>query len=189
MTSLLEESVDCITIKLQKHKQSVIKSAIERNMQTFKVNSEFLMKSYEDFIADAISETEYQLFKKSFNIHTQTAVDNITVLREELIRIDNSKYIIKCIEKFLEHKNMTELNRCIVVKLIRSIVVNSSDDIIVNFRYLNDFELPVKEQNNDCYYSKGSNRYGAKKQKAQTSRGCFISKSHNASHMDIRSYF
>lgn len=118
-------------------------------MQTIKVYSEFLVKSYEEFIADVISEAEYLLFKKIFTTHILTSENNITNYQEELRRLDNDIYVTRFIERILEYKNTVELNRVVVVKLIKSIIVSSSDDININFRYLDNFLM--KEQDNNDY--------------------------------------
>lgn len=147
--SLLKESTDCLILKLRQCKQVTIKSIIDSNMLTVKINNEFLIKSYEEFISGLISETEYQLFKRNFSIRIQNAEKNIAVLCEELRRVDSDTYMTKLIERFSEHKNISELDRCVIVKLIKSIVVKGNDDINIKFRYLNSFELPTKEQEHD----------------------------------------
>jgi DNA invertase Pin-like site-specific DNA recombinase len=125
-------------------KQAAIEGMIERNMQTVKDNGEYLVKSYEHFVDGIISETEYQMFKKSFNSQIQTAEGNIDALRRELSGLEDDTNAKRLIERFMEHENITELNRRVVAGMIKSVTVNSSKDISVNFRYSNEPDLPFE---------------------------------------------
>ena len=127
------------TVGARGRKQAAIETMIERNMQTIAENGDYLVKSYKHFVDELISEAEYQIFKKSFNSQIQTAEDNIAALRGELSRLDDDKYAARQIERILEHRNITELDRRAVVGLIKSITVNSGKDIGVVFRYASDY--------------------------------------------------
>jgi len=128
----LKESTDCLILKLRGYRQS----EVERNIQIVKVNNGFLAKAYEEFIAGLISDAEYQLFKEGFNSRIQDAENNIGVLRKKLLRLYDNTYVTKIIKRFLEHEDISELNRNVVAKLIKSIVVSDHNHINVNFRYL-----------------------------------------------------
>jgi len=123
---------------------------IERNLQAVKASGEYLVKSYEHFVDGVISESEYQMFKRSFNSQIQTAENNIVALRDELSRIDDDTQAKKLIERFLEHENITELNRRIVAGLIKAIVINGNKDICVNFRYAGSFGESLKAHDCGC---------------------------------------
>ena len=130
------------TAALRGRKQAAIEGMIERNLQTIKENGDYLVKSYEHFVDSIISEAEYQMFKKSFNSQIQNAEGNIASLRDELSRLDDDRNAKRLIERFMEHGNITELNRRIVTGLVKSITVTSNKDINVGFRYASDLELP-----------------------------------------------
>ena len=136
--SSLKKNIDYLAIELRKYEQIHIENTIERNMQMIRTNNEFLMKSYEEFIAGLISESEHQIFKKGFGTRIQNSENNIIVLRNDMLRLDNDTYVKKLIGRFSEHKSISKLERCTVAKLIKSIVVNSNDDIKINFRYSHD---------------------------------------------------
>jgi hypothetical protein len=103
------------------------------------------VKAYLHFDSSVISEPEYQMFKKSFNSQIQMSEDNIANLRDELSRLDDDKHAKMLIERFMEHENITELNRRIVTGLVKSITVNNNKDIGVCFRYASDYDLPHEE--------------------------------------------
>ena len=126
---------------LRGRKQASIESMIERNKQTIQENSDYLVKSYLHFDSGVISEAEYQMFKKSFNLQIETAEGNIAALKNELSRLEDDTTAKRLIERFLEHGNIEELNRRVIAGLVKSVVVNSNKDVAVNFRYAN-FDLP-----------------------------------------------
>jgi hypothetical protein len=128
---------------LHGRKQSAIESMIEHNLQIIKDNSDYLVKAYQHFATEVISETEYQTFKRSFNSQIQTAESSIAALREELSRLGDDTYTMKMVERFLEHQNITELNRRTVAGLIKSIVVNDSKNINITLRYEAEIESEV----------------------------------------------
>lgn len=144
--SAIKQQVKCFTISdkvadglthaaLRSRKQASIESMIERNLQSIKDNSDYLVKSYEHFADEVISESEYQMFKKSFNSQIETAEGNIAALKGELSRLEDDTTAKRLIERFLEHGNIEEINRRIVAGLIKSINVNTNKDVAVNFRY------------------------------------------------------
>jgi len=138
-----DEVIDGLTTAdLRGRKQAAIENMIERNLQTIKENGDYLVKAYLHFDSGIISEPEYQMFKKSFNSQIQTSEGNITVLRDELSRLDDDKHAKQLIERFMEHENITELNRRIITGLIKSITVTNNKDINVCFRYASGYELP-----------------------------------------------
>jgi len=145
-----DEVTDGLTATaLRGRKQASIESMIERSLQTIKDNGEYLVKSYEHFVDGIISENEYQMFKKSFNSQIQAAEGSIAALRDELCRLDDDKSAKRLIERFMEHENITELNRRIVAGLVKSIVVNGNKDISVDFRYASGFDMPHEEPRED----------------------------------------
>jgi len=128
------KSIDHLAYKWLGYKHSAIENMIESNLQIIKINGEYIAKSYEKYIAGIISNTEYQHFKRIFNFDIQTAKNKIAACREELICLNN-KYAVKIIERLLTHKNIIELERCSVVRLVKSIVVSNKNEIKINLRY------------------------------------------------------
>ena len=137
-----DEVLNGLTVTaLRGRKRASIENMIERNMQTIKENSDYLVKSYEYFADGVISEAEYQMFRKSFNSHIKAAEGNIAALKDELNRLEDDTTAKRLIDRFLEHGNIEELNRRIVAGLVKSITVNGNKDVAVNFRYAS-FDLP-----------------------------------------------
>lgn len=132
------------TATLCGRKQASIETMIERHLQTIQENNDYLVKSYEHFAGNVISEAEYHMFKKTFNGQIETAEGNIAALKHELGRLADDTTGKKLIERFLTHGNIEELNRRIAVGLIKSVVITNKHDIAVNFRYAN---MDVAQEN------------------------------------------
>ena len=126
---------DLTTTVLRGRKQRSIESMIERNLQVIQENNEYLVKSYEHFADNIISEAEYHMFKKSFNSAIETAEDHIVTLKQELSRLDDDTTARLLIQRFLACGNIEELNRRIAVGLIKSVVISNNKEISINFRY------------------------------------------------------
>ena len=146
-----DEVVNGLTVAaLRGRKQASIENMIERNKQTIQENSDYLVKSYLHFDSGVISEAEYQMFKKSFNIQIETAEGNILALKNELSRLEDDTTARRLIDRFLEYGNIEELNRRIIAGLVKSVVVNNNKDVSVNFRYAN-FDLPYDLESRITY--------------------------------------
>ena len=130
---------------LRGRKQAAIESMIDRNIRIIKDNGEYLVTSYKHLVDGIISEDEYRLFKENFNNQIQIAETGIGNLQKELSRLEDDVIAKKMIERFLEHSNITELDRRVVAGLIKSITIDAKKDIHVMFRYENGFSENTSE--------------------------------------------
>jgi len=106
VTSLLSaKSVtnDLGTNTLQSRQQLAIESRIENNLNVIRENQNYLVKSCEQFIDGFISETEYTMFKATFNKQIETAENAITSLQEQLRKLTDLSHSKNLIEKFREY--------------------------------------------------------------------------------------
>ena len=91
---------------------------------------------YEDMKDGIVSKKEYMELRESFTKRRNTSEKEIRQVEKEIgyILADNSeKY--KWIDYFLEHKDITELNRLAVVQLIDKIVVHDKKNVEVVFNF------------------------------------------------------
>jgi len=150
-----EAAADIAAADLRGRKQAAIEGMIERNSQAIKENSEYLVASFKHYDSGVISEDEYQMFKRSFNSQIQSAEENIAALRDEMSRLEDDLTARKQIDRFLEHGNITELDRRIVAGLLKSIVVNAGKDVTVNFRY-EALDAGLDSQAGSCQETEGT---------------------------------
>jgi len=125
---------------LQSRKQLAIDGMIENNRRIIAENKDYLVKSYEHYVDELISEAEYKMFRDSFHNQIEAAENNITALFAELDRLKDGAHGMELAERFRQYENITELNRAIVANLIHSIIVNDSKDLEIRFRYMSEYD-------------------------------------------------
>jgi len=130
---------------LKTRKQTAVESMIDRNMQTVRENRNLLVKCYEHFNGDVITESEYRVFRETFNTQIIEAENNIAALREEIKRIEDSKQGMEHIERFRQYGNIPELSRRIIATLIKSIAVFGGKEFQITFRYAEVFSETASE--------------------------------------------
>jgi len=124
----------------QSRQQLAIEGMIENNLNIIRENKDYIVKSYEHFVDAVITETEYTMFKANFNKQIESAENAIANLQEQSGRLKDSAHNRTLMEKFIEHENITELSRSIVVNLIECITVYGSKDFEIRFRYSGEFD-------------------------------------------------
>jgi DNA invertase Pin-like site-specific DNA recombinase len=120
---------------LQSRKAAAIEGLIDRALRTIKENNEYIVKSYEHFVAGVVTEAEYSMFRGSFRQQIENAERNIARLRAELERLNGGAGVRELVERFKAYENITELDRRAVAGLIHSVIVNDSKDMEIRFRY------------------------------------------------------
>lgn len=91
---------------------------------------------YIDWKSGDISRDDYHRMKKDFEEKEQALRTNITELKEEIadmaqgVQSDNPY-----LTTFLKYKNVTTLDRGIIVDLIKSILVHEGGDITIDFNF------------------------------------------------------
>jgi len=98
------------------------------------------LKLYDDYCANIIDETEYQLFGKKFDeekneltMHLEQLESDMNKFIPELV---NDNKLIKAIEKF---KNEMNLTRDMVISLIERIEINADLTVHIIFRFQDEF--------------------------------------------------
>jgi DNA invertase Pin-like site-specific DNA recombinase len=120
---------------LQNRKIAAVEGLIDKALQTIKENNGYIVKSYEHFVDEILSEAEYIMLKGSFKQQIEEAERNVSHLRAELERLSGGTETRELVERFEAHKNITTLDRRAVASLIHSIVVFGKNDIEIRFRY------------------------------------------------------
>jgi DNA invertase Pin-like site-specific DNA recombinase len=126
--------------ELKTRKQTAINGMIERNLQAVRDNRDLLVKSFEHMVGGVITEDEHHIFKAAFNNKITEAENNISMLRKELETLADDRRVLEHIERFKQYGNINELNRRIVVTLLKSIIVNENKDISINLRYTSEID-------------------------------------------------
>jgi hypothetical protein len=95
---------------------------------------------YADWKSGEITIDEYRRMKVRFEDQIRRMQEIITNLEEEKqqrLQVDIDK--TSTIEEFLRHKNITKLDRSILIEMTDMIYVYEYRKIVIQFRYMNHF--------------------------------------------------
>jgi DNA invertase Pin-like site-specific DNA recombinase len=121
--------------ELISRKKAAIEGMIEKALRSIQDNNEYLVKSYAHMLDGVIKESEYRQFRDDFRRQIEDAEKNIAQLQIEIERLADDTKTRELVERFKTHGNITELDRRAVVGMIDSVIVRSSKDLEVVFRY------------------------------------------------------
>lgn len=96
---------------------------------------------YEDMNAGIVTKEDYLEFNRTFTQKieaAQTAQQEVRRQQELLMRLDVSE--LPWIENFKKYRNLTELNRRVLVELVERIVIVDKDNIVIRYRFGEEIE-------------------------------------------------
>ena len=115
-----------------------LKEEIERNKS-------FKLKLYENLQEGLIGQDEYFLFKKSYAAKIAEAEAAIMAIEDEREQaVSRNRDSLSWMETFKKYRNITSVNRSMVVDLIRQVNVFEGGRAEVVFRYADEAEKVVK---------------------------------------------
>jgi len=104
-------------------------------------NRAFKLKLYESLQDSVISQDEYILFKENYEKQIREAEASIEAVKADRERaIKGFRTDTSWIETFKKYRNVSELDRKMVVDLIDTVTVYDRDHIEVSFRYAEERE-------------------------------------------------
>ena len=115
-----------------------LKEEIERNKS-------FKLKLYENLQEGLIGQDEYFLFKKSYAVKIAEAEAAIRAIEDEREQaVSRNRDSLSWMETFKKYRNITSVNRSMVVDLIRQVNVFEGGRAEVVFRHADEAEKVVK---------------------------------------------
>lgn len=115
-----------------------LKEEIERNKS-------FKLKLYENLQEGLIGQDEYFLFKKSYAVKIAEAEAAIRAIEDEREQaVSRNRASLSWMESFKKYRNITSVNRSMVVDLIRQVNVFEGGRAEVVFRHADEAEKVVK---------------------------------------------
>ena len=115
-----------------------LKEAIERNKS-------FKLRLYENLQEGLIGQDEYFLFKKSYAAKIAEAEAAIMAIEDEREQaVSRNRDSLSWMETFKKYRNITSVNRSMVVDLIRQVNVFEGGRAEVVFRYADEAEKVVR---------------------------------------------
>ena len=113
---------------------------IEKQNEISKI-SNFKRTLYEDWKNEDITREEYLEYKQKYENDIERLKQNIERLENEKQKYESQSISSnEWIEKFKEQKGITELSRDIMMELIDCIYVKENGDIIIKFKFEDEFK-------------------------------------------------
>ena len=139
MADLLEEIK---SIPLKENELKSIDLLVEEQEKEIQRIGKLKLKLYEDYHDRFISRQEYKDFETIYHQREKDAQQK----KEELLKrkeqfLQGNTTMQKWLEEFTVHKNVEHLNRSLLVTLVEQINVSSANEIEVQFRYKDEFDI------------------------------------------------
>ena len=126
--------------KLQQANVQKIQARLAKKQEEIDRCQKLLRSLYENLADGIIDKNEYQELKNTYQDRRSQAEKQAEFLREEMGReLDNSSNN-HWIEQFIRHRNITSLDRRIVVTLIERVLIFRDRRVEIVYRWHNEFE-------------------------------------------------
>ena len=126
--------------KLQQANVEKIQARLNQMQEEIERCQKLLRSLYENLADGIIDKSEYQELKSTYQDRRSQAEEQAEFLREEMGReLDNSANN-HWIEQFIKHRNITSLDRRIVVSLIERVLIFRDRRVEIVYRWYNEFE-------------------------------------------------
>ena len=126
--------------KLQQANVEKIQARLTQKQEEIERCQKLLRSLYENLADGIIDKSEYQELKSTYQDRRSQAEEQAEFLREEMGReLDNSSNK-HWIEQFIQHRNITSLDRRIVVSLIERVLIFRDRRVEIVYRWYNEFE-------------------------------------------------
>lgn len=142
MVDLLE-SVEMIPLNDFEVKR--ITDSIKQREKEVKKYQNLRIKLYEDYHEDFISKKEYKSLESIYQEKEDECLESIShLISKRSDCIDGVSRNQEWIKKFIQHKKVDKLDRALLLSLVESIYVKSKNEIVIHFRYENEFDTVRK---------------------------------------------
>ena len=126
--------------KLQQANVEKIQARLTQKQEEIERCQKLLRSLYENLADGIIDKSEYQELKSTYQDRRSQAEEQAEFLRDEIGReLDNSANN-HWIEQFIKHRNITSLDRRIVVSLIERVLIFRDRRVEIVYRWYNEFE-------------------------------------------------
>lgn len=130
------------SIPLKKNELKSIDLLVEEQEREIQRIGKLKLKLYEDYHDRFISRQEYKDFETIYHQREKDACQE----KEELLKrkeqfLQGNTTMQKWLEEFTVHKNVEHLNRSLLVTLVEQVKVSSANEIEVQFRYKDEFDI------------------------------------------------
>lgn len=161
MAELLD---DIKSIPLKEQELKSIDLLVEEQEKEVQRICRLKLKLYEDYHDQFISRQEYRDFEMIYRQREKDAEqkkEELQKKKEQFLQGDT--VLQRWLEKFSIHRNVEHLNRFLLVTLVEQVKVFSANEIEVQFRYKDEFDIAkavIEERCCDMAVSQGERKMG-----------------------------
>lgn len=139
MGELLE---DIRSIPLKEQELKSIDLLVEEQEKEIQRIGRLKLKLYEDYHDQFISRQEYKDFEMIYHQREQDAEQKKEELQQKKEQfLQGNTVLQRWLEEFTVHRNVEHLNRSLLVTLVDQVKVFSANEIEVQFRYKDEFDI------------------------------------------------
>ncbi|ALS01313.1 hypothetical protein ATZ33_08010 [Enterococcus silesiacus] len=131
--------------KIAKTEQNRLDKTLKTKLNELSKMEKIADNLYIDWKTEVLTKSEYIRMKSSFEekiSHLEQVIETIKFELEE--RKNKTDEITPYLEAFREHKNVTELNRAILLDLVEKIYVHEDKSITIEFKFANTYNKIVE---------------------------------------------
>ena len=138
---------------------------IERLQELIRRSERFKMKLFESLQDGTLNRQEYDHFRENYNRQIRENEEAIkAVEKERELMINRNIRDHTWMEEFKRQRNVTALNRTVVVQIIDKILVTQEKEIEVHFRFGDQMEM-YERFLEEYLEGKGGEQFGKEEQK------------------------
>ena len=118
---------------------------VARLQEEIEKKEKYKMQLYESLQEGSISKKDYEIFRKNYEKQiedTEASIHLVEQQKEEMIKGEVQDF--GWMRRFRKYKNITEIDRMVVVELIDHIAVTEDCRIEIHFRYEDDYNEACK---------------------------------------------
>lgn len=119
---------------------------------------------HKDLIQGIISLDEYKLFKRNYDNMALSLEESIRAIRDEInLAFDESIQTNDWVEEFIDNRNISELNRALILSFVEKIIIHEDKRIELIFKYKDKYDASIRiMQNLNSSEKKGNTLFGIK---------------------------
>jgi site-specific DNA recombinase len=96
---------------------------------------------YKDYKNGIISKDEYRAFKEDYEQSLEAVPEELSSINEKISELKSKKCgVNEFVRNFRKHKQVTQLDRMLIISLVENIVVDNYREITINFKFQDEYK-------------------------------------------------
>lgn len=132
-------------LPLSKGEIQKVDMRLKKKQDEYAYYSQLEMGLYEDYKSGVLSQENFQMLQKKYKGRIAEIRKTLSELDRELESMMNQNEISsKWIQDFMKYGKISELNRSVVISLIKEIIIYNKNTIEIHFTFQSEFETALR---------------------------------------------